>query len=246
MPPSGLSLTWEHQSFSKEFTQATPQSCHPHSDRLESGATPQWGKWICSYFFISCHLGPEATLFVKTSQSHLWGKNGHSWQVVSKGSWQTTHISESTMSYSYKTVVTYVCKKSCQEHGPHFYSPSEKLPPRNFLLFVWQDSHKAILSTVCLLPNQPSLISAWKKKSVLTKVGGKLLNQNPGNLGWDRGFGAPQNQAWRFWLAMGGVKGKKGGIRYSWRWGFGIIITSSLCTVLSTPCDLSSDAILFT
>ena len=92
----------------------------------------------------------------------------------------------------------------------------------------------------------PRWFQLEKKKSVLTKVCGKLLNQNPGNLGWDRGFGAPQNQAWRFWLAMGGVKGKKGGIRYSWRWGFGIIITSSLCTVLSTPCDLSLDAILFT
>lgn len=85
-----------------------------------------------------------------------------------------------------------------------------------------------------------------KKKSILTKVGGKLLNQNPGSLGQDSGFGSPQNQAWRFWLAMGGFKGKKGGIRYSWRWGFGIIIISSLRTVLSTPCDLSSDAILFT
>lgn len=204
MPPSGLSLTWEHQSFSKEFTQATPQSCHPHSDRLESGATPQWGKWICSYFFISCHLGPEATLFVKTSQSHLWGKNGHSWQVVSKGSWQTTHISESTMSYSYKTVVTYVCKKSCQEHGPHFYSPSEKLPPRNFLLFVWQDSHKAILSTVCLLPNQPSLISAWKKKISTHKSLWKVAESESWEPGVRQGIWCPPKPSLKILVSNGG------------------------------------------
>ena len=40
-----------------------------------------------------------------------------------------------------------------------------------------------------------SALADWKKKkSVLTKVDGKLLNQNPGNLGRDSGFGAPQNQ----------------------------------------------------
>ena len=92
----------------------------------------------------------------------------------------------------------------------------------------------------------PRWFQLEKKKISTHKSWWKVAESESWEPGARQWIWCPPKPSLKILVSNGGVKGKKGGIRYSWRWGFGIIITSSLCTVLSTPCDLSLDAILFT